>query len=120
MREDVSSTDVKDDDSPNMGRKREDLYQGWTKFVTFAALCNFKASIDDKIDPELLSSETAPMVDDKQGKIEKRAKYQNVVAVAQLAMAFSTDTAMLFLYKGMSNPDWPNGLAYLVGKTIKK
>ena len=95
-------------------------FQGWwMQFVTFAALCNFEALIEDEIDPELLSSGTAPLGNDKQGKIKNWAKYQNVVAIAQLAMAFSTDTAMPFLHKGMANQNWPKGVAYLVVKAIK-
>ena len=88
--------------------------------MTFAVLCNFLASIGSEIDPDLPSSEDAPISDDKQGKNQKLAKYQNVVAVAQLASAFSTDTALLFLYEGMSDANWPNRLAYLMVKAIKK
>ena len=88
--------------------------------MTFAVLCKFLASIGDEIDPDLPSSEDAPIGDHERGKNQKRAKYQNVVAVTQLASAFSTDTALLFLYEGMSDAKWPNGLAYLMVKAIKK
>ena len=50
-------------------------FQGWwMQFMTFAVLCNFLASIGSEIDPDLPSSEDAPISDDKQGKNQKYPK----------------------------------------------
>jgi hypothetical protein len=35
-------------------------------------------------------------------------------------MAFTTEAAMTFIYEGMTNTDWPSGLAYLVVKALKR
>jgi hypothetical protein len=50
----------------------------------------------------------------------KKAKEQNQLAFAQLTMAFTTETAMTFIYEGMTDTDWPSGLAYLVVNALKK
>jgi len=56
-------------------------FQGWwMQFVTFAALINFEALIEDEIHLELLSSGMAPLGNDKQGKIKNWANDSAMVA----------------------------------------
>jgi hypothetical protein len=51
----------------------------------------------------------------------RRAKERNLVAFAQLAMAFTTEGVMTFIYEGMTNVECPSGLAYyLVVLALKK
>jgi hypothetical protein len=55
--------------------------------------------------------------DDDKKKIA--AKKQNAVAMANLSMAFTSESTMGMVYKAMTT-DWPNGLAHLVIKGLFK
>ena len=55
----------------------------------------------------------------KIGKGQEAAKKRNTVAMANLTMAFMTETTMGLVYKAMFN-DWPGGLAHEVMATLLK
>jgi hypothetical protein len=50
----------------------------------------------------------------------RKAKERNLVAFVQLTMALTTKGAMTFIYEGMTDVEWPIGLAYLVVLALKK
>jgi hypothetical protein len=62
---------------------------------------------------------TVIAVDDA-GALIKKVKERNQVAFAQLTMAFTTEAATTFIYEGMTDTDWPSGLAHLVVKALMK
>jgi hypothetical protein len=53
------------------------------------------------------------------GALLKKAKECTQVAIVQLTMALITEAAMTFIYEGMTDTDWPSGLAYLVVTALK-
>jgi hypothetical protein len=92
----------------------------WTRFRAFATICRFAAALGSTvIDPAMPATEANVIPDTDPGKVVQAAKDANYAAMAQLTMAFTTEAAMTFIYDGMTNVDWPNGLAFMVINTIK-
>jgi hypothetical protein len=92
----------------------------WTRFSAFATVCWFSIALGSVKDPEMPATEAEVLAEDDAGKKKLAAKEANFSTMAQLTMAFTTESAMTFIYDGMVNQDWPSGLVYLVVNAIKK
>jgi hypothetical protein len=91
----------------------------WTHFRAFPTVCRFTAALGAVIDPAMPATKATGIPDTDPGKVEQAANNVNYAAMAQLAMAFTTEAAMTFIYDGMTDVDWPNGLAFMVINAIK-
>jgi hypothetical protein len=76
--------------------------------------------LGDSIETAMPATELTAIAVDDTGALVKKAKERNQVTFTQLTMAFTTEAAMAFIYEGMTDTDWPSGLAYLVVKALKK
>jgi hypothetical protein len=76
--------------------------------------------LGDSIKTAMPATELTGIAVDDAGALVKKAKERNQVAFAQLTMVFTTEADMTFIYEGMTDTDWPSGLAYLGGKALKK
>jgi hypothetical protein len=72
------------------------------------------------METEMPATELSTIADTDDGALSKKAKQRNQLAFAQLTMAFTTESAMTFIYEGMTDLDWPSGLAYLVVTALKR
>jgi hypothetical protein len=66
------------------------------------------------------ATEAAAIAVTDDGELTKKAKEPNQLEFAQLTMAFMTETAMTFIYKDMTDPSRPSGLAYSVVKALQR
>jgi hypothetical protein len=87
----------------------------WVRFKAFASCSGFSKALGDTMETAMPA---IAVTDD--GVLNKKAKERNQLAFAQLTMLFTTESTMTFIYEGMTDPDWPSGLAYLVVKALKR
>ena len=90
----------------------------WMRFIAYTMVFKFNKAISkDALDPDMPVSE-AEVLDESKEEDKKKiaAKNCNSVAMANLAMAFTSETTM---GKAMTK-DWPNGLLHLVIKGLFK
>ena len=93
----------------------------WMRFIAFATVYKFNKAISkDALDPDMPQSE-AEVLDESKDEDKKKiaVKNHNSVAMANLVMAFTSETTMGLVYKAMT-PEWPNGLVHLVIKGLFK
>ena len=91
------------------------------RFIAFATVYKFNKVISkDALDPDMPVSEVE-VLDETKDEDKKKivVKNRNSVAMANLVMAFTSETMMGLVYKVMTN-EWPNGLAHLVIKGLFK
>jgi hypothetical protein len=91
----------------------------WTRFRAFATVCRFASALGTTIDPAMPATEATVLATDAAGIRHQEAKEANYAAMAQLTMAFTTEAAMTFIYDGMTDVDWPSGLAFMVINAIR-
>jgi hypothetical protein len=84
----------------------------WVRFKAFASCSGFSKALGDIIETVMPATELTAIAVDDAGALVKKGKERNQVAFAQLTMAFTTEAAMTFIYEGMTDTDWPSGLAY--------
>jgi hypothetical protein len=92
----------------------------WVRFKAFASCSRFSKALGDTMEMAMPVTEAATIAVTDDSALNKKAKERNQLAFAQLTMAFTTESAMTFIYESMTDPDWPSGLAYLVVKTLKR
>jgi hypothetical protein len=87
----------------------------WVRFKAFTSCSGFSKALEDSIEPAMPATELTAIAVDDAGALVKRAKERNQLAFTQLTVAFTTEAAMTFIYKGMIDTDWPSGLAKWIG-----
>jgi hypothetical protein len=92
-------------------------------FMAFASVSGFAKALGDILETDMLATEDTAVTEGDAGDAGasvRKAKERNLVAVAQLTMAFTTEGGVTFIYKGMTEVEWPSGLAYLVVLALKR
>jgi hypothetical protein len=98
----------------------KDFQVWWTRFQAYATVHKFAAALKDGGEATLPKKEEDAIDETKdEGKLQAAAKKRNEVAMANLAMAFTTDGLMNLVYKAMTE-DWPSGKAHLVVEALFK
>ena len=106
---------------PTFDRAPKNFQIWWMRFIAFAMVYKFNKVINkDTLDPDLLQTE-ADVLDESKEEDKKKivVKNHNSVAMANLAMAFTSESTMGLVYKAMTK-EWPNGLVHLVIKGLFK
>ena len=104
---------------PSFDGKAQNFGIWWMRFITFAMVYKFNKVIN-KDAPEMdMPLTEAEVLDEMKDENKKKiaAKNCNSVAMANLTMAFTSETTMGLVYKARTK-DWPSGLAYLVIKGL--
>jgi hypothetical protein len=82
----------------------------WMRFTAYATMMKFAAAIKEAPEPSLPDTE-------EEGSSEKQdnkdARQRNLNAVYSMTIAFTTETAMNFIYDGQTD-EWPTGLAWKI------
>ena len=92
----------------------------WTRFMAYAAVYRFVQALRIGGEHDLPATEdTVIDTTTDEGKREEAAKKRNALAMANLTMAFTSESTMGLVYKAMST-DWPSGLAHLVVAALFK
>ena len=105
---------------PQFDGSRDKFQIWWVRFAAYAMVYKFRKAIKDTADPDLPSSEDAPIDESTAyGKKQAAAKRRNNVAMANLTMAFSSEELMGLIYRSYST-EWPSGLAYKVVQGLFK
>jgi hypothetical protein len=99
---------------PSFSGARKEFHTWWIRFVAYANMCKFLPALKNGGESSMPSSDS--MVIDTTtdaGKMIAAAKERNMLAMANLTMAFKTDNLFGLIHKTMSN-DWPAGLVHEV------
>jgi hypothetical protein len=92
----------------------------WTRFMAFAAVMKITQAL--KIGGEVnmpMTEDTIIVETTDVGKLQAVAVRRNAIAMANLTMAFTSETTINVVYKAMSI-EWPSGLAHLVVAALFK
>jgi hypothetical protein len=103
---------------PTFDGKEKNFRIWWKRFMGYAGLYKFKQAL--VVGGESSLPEKGTMVPDVQtadGKAQKQALWRNEVAMANFAMAFTTEGLINMLDSAMSD-DWPDGKAHLVVEAL--
>jgi hypothetical protein len=112
----TSSADIKSVKVPTFDGKRDSFQVRWLRFQAFSKAYKFRSAIDDKKEYDLPDKEESQPGDTT---AQEEARERNNTAVYYLNVAFESGESMKFIYKGFTM-NYPNGLAYLVIKALKK
>jgi hypothetical protein len=96
---------------PSFSGLRKDFQTWWIRFVAYANVCKFLAALKNGGEASMPSRD-AVVIDmtSNAGKKIAAAEERNLLAMANLRVAFETENLFGLIYKTMSN-DWPAGLA---------
>ena len=117
MNDDMSMKSVR---LPTFGGEHKDFQVWWMRFTAFAEVYGFAESIKKTKDPNLPSSESASVDETtEEGKKQGKAKKLNAIAIANLTMAFTSESLIGMVYQAKKSK-WPGGLAYMVVDSLFK
>eukprot|EP00567_Pseudictyota_dubia_P000197 CAMPEP_0197464978 /NCGR_PEP_ID=MMETSP1175-20131217/64306_1 /TAXON_ID=1003142 /ORGANISM="Triceratium dubium, Strain CCMP147" /LENGTH=131 /DNA_ID=CAMNT_0043000981 /DNA_START=172 /DNA_END=567 /DNA_ORIENTATION=+ len=114
----MDSANEKSVKCPSFDGKPE-KYQIWlTRFKAYAAVHGFSPALADGGETDLPNNESDVISEStSDGKKAAAAKKRNAIAMANLTLAFTTESAMNWVYKAMTSA-WPTGLAHRVIKAM--
>ena len=94
----------------------------WMRFIAYAMVYKFNKVISkDALDLDMLQSKAEVLDESKDEDKEKIvAKDCNLVAMVNLAMAFTSETMMGLVWWKVMTAEWPSGLVQLVIKGLFK
>ena len=103
---------------PTFDGKEKNFRIWWKRFTGYAGLYKFKQALVVGGEKELPAKGTdVPDTTTDAGKAEARALWRNEVAMANFAMAFTTEGLINMLDSATCN-DWPDGKAHLVVEAL--
>jgi hypothetical protein len=111
---DSSDATMKSVKVPTFNGKKEAFQTWWIRFKAFANAYGFLPALSAKAEKDL------PTAEDNEVEInvdQQAAVKRNNMAVYYLTLAFTTDEAMEFYHKGISE-EHPSGLAWLIVKAL--
>jgi hypothetical protein len=116
-----SASDAKSWRLPVFDGMYEKFQIWWVRFIAFATVFKFAEALKSGGESALIGLRDADMIDEttNDGKEQAAAKKRNAIAMANLTMAFTSETTMGLVWKAMSS-DWPGGLAHLVVTSLFK
>jgi uncharacterized membrane protein YjjP (DUF1212 family) len=71
----------------------------WVRFKAFASCSGFSKALGDTMETAMPATELSAIAVTDDGALNKKAKERNQLAFAQLTMAFTTESAMTFIYE---------------------
>eukprot|EP00957_Ditylum_brightwellii_P178322 13581386-Ditylum_brightwellii.AAC.1 len=98
---------------PAFGRTSKMFQMWWIRFKAYASMYDFMQSIGQEIDPDLPASKDDNAAEGDEGVRQTKAKKLNAVVIANLMMAFTSESLIAMIYASMSTK-YPGGLAYKV------
>jgi hypothetical protein len=99
---------------PSFNGKRDSFQTWWIRFTAYADAYGFLSALSSKPEEYLPETSTCNDTDNSE---QTAARNRNKMAVYYLTLAFTTDEAMEFYYKGITDK-YPGGLAYLIVKAM--
>jgi hypothetical protein len=98
---------------PSFNREHKTLQVWWTWFLAYTGMLGFTKAFCKGGESEMLATEEMPYDDvtTSQGQLYKAAKKQNVIAMADMVMAFTSKGTVALVYEAMDD-DWPRGLVH--------
>jgi hypothetical protein len=99
---------------PTFNGKKEAFQTWWIRFKAFANADNFLSALSAKAEKNLPTTEENKAVIDVD---QQAAVKRNNMVVYYLTLAFTTDEAMEFYHKGITEQH-PSGLAWLIVKSL--
>jgi hypothetical protein len=100
---------------PMFDGKRDNFQVWWIRFRAFATAQKFIKAVSKDKEVEMPGKEEDAATDTT---ANAAARSRNDTAVYYLTLAFETPASMKFLFMGMTNPEWPSGLAHLIIKAL--
>jgi len=99
---------------PTFGGEHKDFQMWWVRFTAFASVYGFAASVGRTPDPNLPGSEDE-VIDEStdEGKLMAKARKKNAIAMANLTMAFTSESLLGMVYKAKDS-GYPSGCAWKV------
>lgn len=91
----------------------------WTRLVAYALVYGFHKALVGTEKNLLPDKEDDVVPDSDAGKKSDAARKRNAIAVANLTMAFTTDSTMSMVYKAQTD-DWPSGKAHEIVEILMK
>jgi len=103
---------------PQFGGLDKDFQIWWMRFTVYAVVYGFTQAIGRNPDPDLPSSKDEIIGEEtEEGKKQLKAKKANGVAVANLTMAFTTESLIGMVYKSMDE-NWLGGQAWKIVEAL--
>ncbi len=103
---------------PTFSGQREEFQMWWIRFVAHAEMCGFLTALEIGGETTMPDSSTEVLdltTDD--GKLAAASKQRNAMAMANLTMAFDSESLFGMIYKSMSK-EYRAGKAHLVVKEL--
>ena len=117
----MDSVETKSVKLPTFDGTKNKFQMWWVRFMAYATVCKFNAALQVNGEHDLPESEATVVVDtatDQNASARAgAARKRNAVAMANLSMAFTTESLMGLIYKSMTM-EYPGGLAHLVVKAL--
>jgi hypothetical protein len=95
---------------PTFDGESKNFQLWWTRFKAYAAVKKFDQAIKETAESSL---PTVEATDGNTTADQHAALERNILAIANLTMAFQTERLMNLMYKAEST-DWPSGRAHIV------
>lgn len=105
---------------PTFDGERKNFHVWWTRFKAYATVYKFSAALKIGGEADLPQKEDDVLDETKSDEKRKAdARKRNGVAMANLAMSFTTESLMGMIYKAVTT-EYPGGLAHLVVQALFK
>jgi hypothetical protein len=115
MTESVTEKSVR---MPSFDGSQKNFQVWWKRFEAYAEVYKFSEALVIGGEKDLPTS-ASEAIDETtaEGKLKAAAKKRNTIAMANLTMAFTSESTIGLIYKA-ETADWPRGLAHLVVKAL--
>jgi hypothetical protein len=105
---------------PTFDGERKNFHVWWMRFKAYATVYKFSAALKEGGEADLPKTEDDVLDETKSDEKRKAdARKRNGVAMANFAMAFTTESLMGMIYKAVTT-EYPGGLAHLVVQALFK
>jgi hypothetical protein len=105
---------------PTFDGERKNFHVWWMRFKAYATVYKFSAALKEGGEADLPKTEDDVLDETKSDEKRKAdARKRNGVAMANFAMAFTTESQMGMIYKAVTT-EYPGGLAHLVVQALFK
>ena len=105
---------------PTFDGERKNFHVWWTRFKAYATVYRFSAALKIGGEADLPQKEDDVLDETKPDeKVKADARKRNGVAMANLAMAFTSETLMGLIYKATTT-EYRGGLAHMVVEALFK
>jgi hypothetical protein len=116
-----STGEVKTLRLPTFDGAHKNFQMWWVKFIAYSTVFKFEQTLKSGGEAALSGIKEDSVIDTMtaEGKAAEAARRWNALAMANLTMAFTSNTLMGLVWKAMTS-DWPSGLAHLIVSALFK